>query len=205
MVYHMPRGAICPQLRCSAVVSSLLQDHHASHRWVEDCSALLLRCAWSEAGGHHGALHKNIGCSSFSGKGWRSSSLLHESPTQGVRHDWEEKKVGLSCIMNSFEQTMHRIKNQYLFKDLQQIIPDFLKMLLSSHWQTATEFSSRLWVQGLLTIWYLGPRQLKSVKVLLCISTEKDWALYDTNSAKGDYSLTSPQYIPVQDTAFLCS
>lgn len=34
---------------------------------------------------------KNIGCSSFCGKGWRRSRLLQKAPIQGVRHDWEEK------------------------------------------------------------------------------------------------------------------
>lgn len=171
----MSRGVVCPQLRSNAVVSSLLQDHHTRRRWVEGCSALLLRCAWSEVGGHRDALHKNMGCRPFCGKGWRRISQLHEdSPAQGVRHAWQEKKVGLSCIMTSFEQPICRIKKQDLFKDLQQIIPGFLKMLLSSHWETATEFSSRLWTQGLLAIWCSGPKQLKSVKVLLCTTTKKD-------------------------------
>lgn len=72
---------------------------------------------------------KNMGCSSFCGKGWRRSRLLHEAPTQGVRHDWEEKKAGFSWIMTSFDQVIHGIKNQHPFKDIQQIIPYFLKML----------------------------------------------------------------------------
>lgn len=172
----MPRRVVCPQLRNNAVVSSLLQDYHTSDRWVEDCGALLLRCAWgvSEVGDNHDALHKNMGCSSFCGKGWRRNSLLHEFPTQSLRCAWEEKR----CILSSLEQPMCRIKNQHMFKGFQQITPGFLKMLLSSHWQTATDFSSRIWIQGLLAIWCLGPRQLKSVKVLICISTEEDLALY---------------------------
>lgn len=93
----MPRVVVCPQLRNNAVVSSLLQDHHTSHSWVEDCGTLLLRCAWSEVGDNHNALHKNMGCSSFCGKGWRRSSLLREFPTQSLRCAWEEKKV---CIVS---------------------------------------------------------------------------------------------------------
>lgn len=58
MVYHVPRGAEYPQLRCNAVISSLVKDHHAYQCWVEDCSALLLSCACSEEGGHRGTLHK---------------------------------------------------------------------------------------------------------------------------------------------------
>lgn len=49
----------CPQLRCNAMIASLV------HLWtimtvsgVEDCSALLLRNACSEEGGHCDALHE---------------------------------------------------------------------------------------------------------------------------------------------------
>lgn len=41
------------------------------------------------------------------------------------------RKIGFSSIITLFDQVIQRIKNQHPFKDLQQIISDFLKLLFA--------------------------------------------------------------------------
>lgn len=172
-----------------AEISSLVQDHHACQLDGSlQCSAAQMGLFWGR---------RPLWCPA-----WKIQDVAHSMGQAEEEANYykrlpfkvwdmtERRKIGFSWIMTLFDQVIHRIKNQHPFKDLHQIISDFLKMLL------VLSLTKCYWIfwQGLdldtaihhIDMWCLGPGQLKSVIVLLCISAEEKLALYNINSVKGD-------------------